>query len=202
MEQASELLVHVNVLGLLVEQLGNRLGRGPEAATEVEPHGVRRRRGGDDHGSVTRRTGDLLEPFGQLGAEAHATRRGADVEERQLRDPRPDVGHDDTDADQPPVGDGTESDPTSGEVPLHLAHLRRDGVIAIAVGIPGWGIDLDGPGHQIGAALVVEHVDPLRAVDLADPPQVRWVQPSHLDHWFHRVTLTHRERRRPLHSFV
>ena len=45
----SEHLAHVHVLGLELEQVGQRFRHGLEAATEVEPHRVLRRCRGDDH---------------------------------------------------------------------------------------------------------------------------------------------------------
>ena len=85
------------------------------------------RRRGDDHLGVAVGAGDLLELLGQAAADTLRTRRCAHVEDRQLRDPGPQVWHDDTEADQPSAGERTERDPASVDVVLERVHagLRR-----------------------------------------------------------------------------
>ena len=121
-------LAHVHVLGFQLEQLGERFGHRLEAASEVEPHGVsvgvavttRRIRCGRSHRGSHRR---LPMPVGE---------GRADHEVRQLRDPRPEVWHDGTDASQPFAGDATERDPV---VMLEHVDLGLDGC-SLTVRVP------------------------------------------------------------------
>jgi hypothetical protein len=46
------------------------------------------------------------------------------------------------------------------------------------------------PRHELGAVQIVEHVDALPAVDLADGPQLGPVQASELDCGFYSLMLT------------
>src|SRR5438309_8788223 len=69
----SKRLAHVHVVGLEFEQLGQRFRHGPEAATEVEPHGVLRWRRRDDHVGVAGGVGDLVELLGQAAADTRRT---------------------------------------------------------------------------------------------------------------------------------
>ncbi len=187
----SKHLAHVHVIGLELEQLGQRFRHGLKAATEVEPHGVLRWRRRDDHVGVARGAGDLVELLGQTAADARRTRRCADVEECQLRDPGPKVWHDDTDANQPSARDRTDRDPARVDVVLQRVLLGRDGVFAVATRIPGRRVPAAVPRDELGAVLVVEHVDAFPTVDLDDARQLGPVQPSELDCGFHRLTFAH-----------
>src|SRR5262245_10705919 len=113
------------------------------------------------------------------------------MEECQLRDPGPDVGHDDTDADHPSAGERPERDPLAVDVVLEGAQLSRDGVFAVTLGVPGRRGPVAGPGDELAAVLVVEHVDALRTIDLADARQLGPAQPAHLDRRLHHLTLAH-----------
>jgi hypothetical protein len=145
-----------------------RFRRGLETSAKVEPHGVLRRRRRDDHVGVTGRAGDLLQLLTQSAADASGTPRCADVEERQLCDPGPEVRHDDTYADHAAVSERTERNPAAVEVVLNLPHLGLDGVLALTVRIPGRRTPLAVACDEPRALLVVEHFDSFRAVDLAD----------------------------------
>ena len=187
----SKHLAHVHVVGLEFEQLGQRFRHGLEAATEVEPHGVLRWRRRDDHVGVAGGEGDLLELLGQTAADTRRTQRCADVEECQLRDPGPEVWHDDTDANQPSAGERTERDPAGVDVVLERVHLGLDGVFAVTVRVPGRRAPVAVPRDELCAVLVVEHVDAFPTVDLAGARQLGPAQPSELDCGFHRLTLAH-----------
>jgi len=181
----------VHVLGLEFEQLGKRFRHGLEAATEVELHGVLRWRRGDDHVGVAGCAGDLLELLGQTGADTRRTERCADVEPCQLRDPGPEVWHDDSDANQPSAVERTESDPALVDVILERLHLGFDGMFAVTVRVPGRRAEVAVPRHELCAVLLVEHVDAFPTVDLGDARQLGPAQLSDLDCRFHRLTIAH-----------
>ena len=107
------------------------------------------------------------------------------MEECQLRGPGPKVWHDDTDANQPSAGERTERDPAGVDVVLERAHVRLDGVFAVTVRVPGRRVPVAVPRDELGAALLVEHVDAFRTVDLGDARQLGPAQPSELDFGFH-----------------
>ena len=86
----------------------------------------------------------------------------------QLRDRGPKVWHDDTDAHQAVVGERTESDAARVDVVLERVHLGLDRVLAVTVRVPGRRVPVAVPRDELGAVLVVEHVDAFPAVDLAD----------------------------------
>jgi hypothetical protein len=119
-------------------------------------------------------------------------RHGADVEERQLRDRGPKVWDDDTDANQPSAGERTERDPAGVDVVLERVHLGLDGVFGVTVRVPCRRVPVAVPRDELGAVLVVEHVDAFPTVDLADARQLGPAQPSELDCGFHRLTLAGR----------
>ena len=189
---SSKHLAHVHVLGLELEQLRQRLRHGLEAATEVEPHGVPRWRRRDDHRGVAGGAGDLVEPLAQTAADARRTRRRADHEVCQLRDPAPKVGHDGADADQLLTDERTERDPAGVDVVLEHVDLGLDGVLAVTIRVPGQRAPAAVPRDELGAVLHVLHVDVFPTVDLGDARQLGPVQSAELDFGFHRVTLAHR----------
>ena len=90
------------------------------------------------------------------------------MEECQLRDPGPKVWHDDTDANQPLAGERTERDPAGVDVVLERLHLALDGVFAVTVRVPGRRAPVAVSRDELGAVLVVAHVDAFPTVDLAD----------------------------------
>jgi hypothetical protein len=94
------------------------------------------------------------------------------VEVGELRGPRSNVGHDDTDADEPSAGERAERDPAGVDVVLEGLHLARDRVLAPTVRVPGCGAPVAVARYELGAALLVEHVDALPAVDLGDARQL------------------------------
>jgi len=175
----------VYVLRLKLEQLGQRFRHGLKAATEVEPHSVPRRRRRDNHVGVTGAAGDLIKLFGQTGADTRRAQRSGDMEEGQLRDPGPKVGHDDAYADQTSAGERTERDTTGLDVVCDRVHLGTNGVFAVTVRIPG----RRGPGavsrYELSAVLVVEHVDVFCTVDLAEARQIGPIQLSEFDYGPH-----------------
>ena len=188
---SSKHLAHVHVLGLELEQLGQRFRHGLEAATEVEPHGVLCWRRGDDHVGVAGGAGDLVELLAQTAADAPRTRWRADHEVCQLRDPGSKVWHDGTDANQLVAGERTERDPAGVDVVLEHVDLGLDGVLAVTVRVPGQRVPVAVPRDELGAVLVVLHVDVFPTVDLGDARQFGPLQPSELDCPFHRLTLAH-----------
>jgi hypothetical protein len=135
--------------------------------------------------------GDLLELLGQTAADTLRTRRRADVEECQLRDPRPKVWHDDSDSNQSPAGEGTERDPAVVDVALELVHPGLDGVFAVTVRVPGRRAPVAVPRDELSAMLLIEHVDAFPSVDLHDARQLGPAQSSELDCGLLRPTLTH-----------
>ena len=179
-------------LGFEFEQLGRWIRHGLKAATEVEPHGVLRWRRRDHHVGAADGAGDLLELLGQTAADTRCTRRCADVEECQLRDPGPKVWHDDNDANQPSAGERTERDPAVIDVVLERLHLGLDGVFAVTVRVPGRRAPVAMPRNELRAMLLVEHVDAFPTVDLADARQLGPAQPSELNCGYLRLTLEHR----------
>ena len=110
------------------------------------------------------------------------------MEERQLRGPGPEVRHDDTDADQPSAGERTDRDPAGVDVVLERVHLGLDGVLAVTLRVPRRGAPIAAPLDELGAVLVVEHVDALPTVDLGDAHQLVPAQLPELDCGFHRLT--------------
>jgi hypothetical protein len=101
------------------------------------------------------------------------------------------VWHDDTDANQPSAGERTERDPAVVDVVLERVHLSRDGVFAVTLRIPARRAPVAVPRDELAAVLVVEHVDALATVDLADARQLGPAQPSELDCRLHCLTLAH-----------
>jgi hypothetical protein len=89
------------------------------------------------------------------------------MEEGQLRDPGPKVGHNDAYANQTSAGERTERDPTGIHVVLDRVHLSIDGVFATTVRVPGRRGPVAESRYELGAVLVVEHVDVFFTVDLA-----------------------------------
>ena len=174
----------------------NGFPRRLETAAEVEPHGVLRWRRRHDHVGVAGGAGDLVELLAQTSADARRTERRADVEECELRGRWSQVRHHHADADQPFTGERAERDPSRVDVVLEGVHLGRNGVLAVTVRIPRRRVPLTAPREQIGAVLVVEHVDAFRAVDRDDERQLGAAQPPELDRRFHRLTLA--PRRPPL----
>ena len=90
------------------------------------------------------------------------------------------------------AGERTERDPAGVDVVLERVHLGLDGVFAVTVRVPGRRAPVAVPRDELGAVLVVEHVDAFPTVDLGDARQLGPVQPSELDFGFHRLTLAHR----------
>ena len=78
------------------------------------------------------------------------------------------VWHDDTDAYQSSAGERTERNSGGVEVVLDCVHLGLDGVLAVAIWVPGRRAPVAAPRVELGALLVVEHVDAFPTVDLDD----------------------------------
>ena len=93
--------------------------------------------------------------------------------------------HDDTDASQPFAGECTERDPARVDVVLEHVHLGLDGVFAVTVRVPGRRAPVAVPRDELGAVLVVQHVDAFPTVDLRDARQLGPAQRSDLDCGFH-----------------
>lgn len=91
-----------------------------------------------------------------------------DVEVRELRDSGAHVGHDHSDPPEPSVRDCAERYPAAVDVVLEPKVLYDDGLLAVSVCVPGRRTPLPGPLHELGAALLVDEVDALGAVDLDD----------------------------------
>ena len=123
-----------------------------------------------------------------------------EVKECQLRDPGPKVWHDDSDADQPPACERTDRDPSAVDVALERQPHGLDGVFAATVRVPRRRAPVAAPRDELGAALVVQHVDAFRTVDLGDARQLGPAQRTELHCGFHRVTLTHGRVRRAARS--
>jgi hypothetical protein len=115
------------------------------------------------------------------------------MEEGQLRDSGPKVGQDDADANQTSAGERTERDPTGIDLVLDRVHLGIDGVFAMTVRVPGGRGPVAVSRYELGAVLVVEHVDVFCTVDLAEARQIGPIQLSEFDHGLHLLTLA-RER--------
>ena len=74
---------------------------------------------------------------------------------------------------------------------LERVHLVLDGVFAVTVRVPGRRAPVAMPRDELGAVLVVEHVDAFPTVDLDHERQLSPAQRSELDCGFHRLTLAH-----------
>ena len=131
-------------------------------------HGVLRWRRRHNHVGVAGSTGDPLELLEQTAADARRAPWCAHVQECQLCDAGPKMRHDDSDAYQPSAGDRTECDPTGVDVVLERMHLALDGVFAVTLRVPSRRAPVAAPCDELGAVLVVEHVDAFPAVDLDD----------------------------------
>jgi hypothetical protein len=107
------------------------------------------------------------------------------MEEGQLSDPGPNVGHDDAYANQTSAGERTKRDPTGLEVVLDRVHLRTDGVFTITAGIPRRRGPVAVSRYELGAVLVIEHVDVFGTVDLAEARQIGPIQFSEFDYGPH-----------------
>jgi hypothetical protein len=62
----------------------------------------------------------LLQLAGQAAADPRAAQPLGDVQERELRDPGPQMRQDDADPDQPSIHEGTERHPTRVDVVLEF----------------------------------------------------------------------------------
>ncbi len=91
-------LLHVDVLGLELEELGQRLLHRCVALPEVEANGVQGRRRRHDHRRVACSASDLVELGGQPATDASAPKAVGDVEHDELRHTGPQVRQDATDA--------------------------------------------------------------------------------------------------------
>jgi hypothetical protein len=123
---------------------------------------------GDDNLGVTDVASDQVQLVGQTTADARCAVRRADVEERELRDLRAKVEYHHPNSNQPSFREGAECDPTCVDVMLESAPLRRDGVLAVAVGVPGRGATVPAPLFEFRPTLLVDEVNTLDTVDLGD----------------------------------
>ena len=121
---------------------------------------------------VTGVVSDQVQLVGQATADAQCAERLADVEERELRDLGAKMWHDHSDPNQPSVREGAECDPARVDVTLEGVPLRRDGVLAVPVRVPGGRAPVPAPLFEFGPTLLVDEVNTLGTVDLGDPRQL------------------------------
>lgn len=89
------------------------------------------------------------------------------MEERELRNPVPDMRNDDADADETPVGERADGDSSRRQIPLAFLDLVGDRVLARSLGTPRPGTEVPGDRIELDAPLDDDRVDPLAPVDLA-----------------------------------
>ena len=75
--------------------------------------------------------------------------------------------------------------PACVELPLALGALVGDRVLAFSLARPRWRAPVAGLLLELGAVLHVQGLDPLAAVDLADPREIRRDESPVSDVWFH-----------------
>src|SRR6516225_6281010 len=162
----------MHVLGLKFIELRQCPGHEFVAAAQVEAYRVLGRCGGDDNLGVTGVASDQVQLAGQATADAQYAERLADVEERELRDLGAKMWHDHSDPNQPSVREGAECDPARVDVTLEGVPLRRDGVLAVPMRVPGGRAPVPAPLFEFGPTLLIDQVNTLATVDLGDARQL------------------------------
>jgi len=92
-----------------------------------------------------------------------------------------DVWHDDRDADEAAVCEGTDRGSASIEVPLKRARLGLDGMFATALRVPRERVRSDVSLDELTALLVEMHVDAFASVNLRNTRNLGPLQRSELD---------------------
>ncbi len=69
--------------------------------------------------------------------------------------------------------------------------LRRDGVLAVPVRVPGGRTPVPAPLFEFGPMLLVDEVNALGTVDVGNARQLRAIQPLELDRYPHHATVAH-----------
>ena len=157
----------MHVLGLELVELRERLRHRRVPAAEVEAHGVLRGRRRDDDRRVAGIASDPLELVRDLPPDARCSVAVRDVEERELREPRSKVEHDDPDPDEAAAVEGPERDRAVVVEPLAGSPLRTDRVLAVSFQ-PRVGAPVALHALEPLSVLDQEGVDPLGAIDLTD----------------------------------
>jgi hypothetical protein len=160
--------VQVDVLRLQREELGEGLGHRLVAAGRVEAHGVAGGRSGDDDLRVPAVAGAAVQVLGQPLADAAGTVAVADVQVGELRYARPQVRDEYAEAGQPAAIERAEGDRARRQQVLDIPLLVRVRVLAVSFTGPVGGIEVAASLLQLRAALDVEGVNALAAVDVPD----------------------------------
>ena len=140
---------------------------GSITASQVEAHRVLGRRRADDDLGVTGAACDQFQVDRESAADTGAPKVLADVEIRELSNRGADVRHDDSDANKPPVREGTTRDSALIGVVHEGLVLRVDGVFAVSVRTPGGRVPSPSARNEFRTMLLEEDVDALGAVDFA-----------------------------------